>query len=103
MRLSDFIHKQGRKYSWTKIIKRYNQLDIPKDFWTPTQCPINEVLWNVIISLRKSGKTTNILLLILVIHELYGGCVGAYVREKDDMITPKELRKLFETIKKVDI
>lgn len=99
MRLSDFLPKNARKYSWTKIKKEYDKLGVPKEFWTPLTCPVNEILWHVIISLRKSGKTTNILLLIMVIHKLYGGCVGAYVREKEDMIAPKELRKLFETIK----
>ena len=98
MRLKDFLTKTETKYDWQAVRKQYDKLGIPKDFWSPFDCPLTECSWNVVISLRKSGKTTNLLLLGLILYKMYG-TVTQYVRQSDDMIKPMATKKLFETIK----
>ena len=87
-----------KKYNWKKILKRYNNLGIPSDVWTPTHIDFTSHIWNVIISIRATGKTTNLILLGLCMHAEYTKTVIQYIRQVADMITPKELHSLFNVI-----
>ena len=86
------------KYDFKKIFSEYKKLGIPKEYWQPINCDMS-VLWHVLISLRKSGKTTNLLLLGMIMNKLYGTMIG-YCRQTANQIVPKNCYTLFEVIKK---
>lgn len=64
----------GIKYNWKKIIKEYKSLGIPAEYDFTEIIPFdNESLkWYNINSERSVGKTTNILLMGMVMNKLYG-------------------------------
>ena len=81
-------------------LKLFNSLSIPKDVFNPAAEIIPRVGdWNLILSPRARGKTTNII--------LYGMCEYwtrgiqiQYIRQYDDMLTPSQVSDLFEVILK---
>lgn len=95
--------QQGIIYDWKLIAKEFKSLGIPKDVHTP---PINvfsrdfSIKYIVENSERSIGKTTNWLLLGMVMHKLYGTTIE-YIRQIVDMIMPKNM-KLFRTILEYD-
>ena len=92
----------GILYDWNKIIRAYKALKCPKDVYDPTptiktMTIDNNVKWYIGMSKRRVGKTTNYLLYGLIMFWLYGTHTY-YIRERDDMIAPRNSKKLFDTI-----
>lgn len=87
----------GIKYDYKLIKKEFNKLNVPKEFHTPINYNFNDSNYFVELSERSVGKTTNWLLWGMCQNKLYGTVIQ-YIRQTDDMITPKYLKQLFETI-----
>lgn len=83
------------KYDWTKIWKEYRRLGIPSDVWTPSHIDMDASNHKVIISSRSTGKTTNFILLGMIMNSIYGTVIQ-YVRHKE--LSKKKILKLCETI-----
>lgn len=79
------------------VIKLYNSLKIPKNVFNPVTDITAAGDWNVILSPRGVGKTTNMLLLGMCEHEINGTEIQ-YIRQYDDMLTPSRLANLFDVI-----
>lgn len=64
----------GIKYNWKKIMKNYRALGIPKEYDYSDIIPFeNEDLkWYNLNSERSVGKTTNLLLIGMVMNKMYG-------------------------------
>ena len=58
--------KKGIKYDFSLIRKEFKKLKIPKDVYNPLTIPLEWSKFNVLLSPRSKGKTTNILLLGLI-------------------------------------
>lgn len=89
--------ENGVEYNWEQIIKDFKRLKCPKTVWTPTELPFDKCNWFTLFSRRETGKTTNILLLVLLMYKSYG-TIGEYIRQTDDMLKPSALATLFKTI-----
>lgn len=89
--------KKGIKYDFSLIRKEFKRLKIPKDVYNPLTIPLEWSKFNVLLSPRSKGKTTNILLLGLIFNKLYG-TVLQYIRSSHDMITPSKAGSLFSVI-----
>lgn len=89
--------KNGIKYDWNLIKKDMRALKIPKEFHNPSNLPLESLHWFVEMSDRSRGKTTNWLLLGMGMHMRYGTTIE-YVRQIEDMITPKNSKDIFKTI-----
>ena len=87
----------GVKFDWKKIKAAMHQLGIPADVHNPEFLPLDAAKLFVCCSERNIGKTTNWLLLGMVMNDLYGTVIQ-YVRQREDMIAPKALKNLFDTI-----
>lgn len=92
----------GICYDWDLIIKAYKALKCPKDVYDPTstiKCMTidNDIKWYIGMSKRRVGKTTNFLLYGIIMFWLYGTHTY-YIRQRDDMIAPRNSKKLFDTI-----
>lgn len=76
----------------------FNSLKIPDDVFNPVRALSGRVGdWNVILSPRARGKTTNLLLWGMC-ENWTKGAVIQYIRQYDDMLTPTQINNLFEVI-----
>ena len=91
----------GIEYDWRKVKDEFRKLNIPKDVYSPMHLPFDKAKYNVLLSERSRGKTTNILLLGMCMHKLYGTTIE-YIRKKEDQITKKITINLFTTILEYD-
>ena len=91
----------GIEYDWRKVKDEFRKLNIPKDVYSPLHLPFDKAKYNVLLSERSRGKTTNILLLGMCMHKLYGTTIE-YIRKKEDQITKKITINLFTTILEYD-
>lgn len=92
----------GIAYDWKKILRAYKALKCPKDVYDPvpavkTMTIDNNIKWYIGMSKRRVGKTTNFLLIGIIMYWMYGTHTY-YVRDRDDNIAPKNSRKMFDTI-----
>lgn len=91
-------HQQhGYVIDWKAIFKLYNQLGCPKNVYNPSELPIDDAAWFVLTSERNTGKTTNLVLISMLLWAKYGS-VSAYIRQNDEMITPKEMKNFMNVI-----
>lgn len=89
--------ENGIKYDLQLIIREYKKLKCPKTVYDPTRLPLGRARWFALLSERSTGKTTNILLLGMIVNKLYGTQIQ-YIRQKETMIMPKNIQNLFATI-----
>ena len=87
----------GVQYDWKKICKEFAKLEIPADVYDPTTAPLEYCKYFVETSERNIGKTTNWILLGMVMNKLYGTQIQ-YIRQTENMIMPKALKNLFAVI-----
>ena len=86
------------KDNYKAAIKLYKSLSVPAD----TMDVLGEILpnertWNIILSARARGKTTNMLLWGMCLNACYGVEIQ-YIRQREQQIQPKYSEKLFEII-----
>lgn len=89
--------KFGIDYDYQKIRKEYKKLKCPSSVYNPLHIPFEKTKWNIIMSERNRGKTTNLLLLGLIFNKLYHTTV-IYIRTREEMIMKKNIEKLFDAI-----
>ena len=90
--------RYGIEYDWNLIKKEFQKLGIPKGVYNPYK--FHKVVsgkYIIDLSERDTGKSTNWLLLAMVINRLYGSEI-VYMRELVDMISPRNDAELFKTI-----
>ena len=81
----------------------WKKLKMPKDVaYDPFHIPMaykdrNRCGYYMLISKRGVGKTTSIVLIGMILFKLYG-CRTQYLRQTEEMTTPKNSNKLMETI-----
>ncbi len=88
----------GIAYDWEYIFKEYSKLGVPEGLYSPVHVPVTMVKYIVELSERATGKTTNWLLVGLIMWQRYG-TVAQYIRQSEDMIRPKVINKLFDVIR----
>ena len=87
----------GVAYDFNFLRKEYKKLKCPSDVYNPCHIPFEICKWNVILSERARGKTTNILLFGMIMFQHYGRGI-CYLRSNEPMITPKNSKDLFSNI-----
>lgn len=87
----------GIKYNWKKIIKRYKALGIPPEYDFTEIVPFDNdnLKWYNLNSERSVGKTTNLLLLGMVMNEMYGTQIQLV---RHHIAKASYYRELFNTI-----
>lgn len=89
----------GIEYDWKLLRKDFKTLKIPKEVYDTSKNPFETSYIFVDVSERSVGKTTNWLLLGMLMYVRYGTVIQ-YIRQNELMITPKNMKDLMETIKK---
>ena len=93
----DNNQQKGILIDWNFIFKEFKKLKCPPDVYDPTTFPINVVNWGVILSDRSKGKTTNWLIIGLLLYKHYGIQTG-YIRQTDAMTKSTKTRELFNVV-----
>lgn len=88
----------GIDYDWKTILKEYKKI-VPSEYHFITKIPFGKVGTVIELSERSIGKTTNFLILGMIMNQKYNTIIQ-YVRSKDDSIRPMALQDLFSTILK---
>lgn len=90
--------EHGIKYDFTRIRKEFYKLKCPENAYNPFKSHvIRSGQWYLDLSERSTGKSTNWILLGMVMNKLYGTQI-IYIREVVDMIRPAHSSQLFKTI-----
>lgn len=89
--------EKGIKIDWDKVRKEYHKLKCPKHVYNPLKPDFDIFGYIIAMSERSEGKTTNPLLVGMILFKLYG-IITHYIRYSPDMVTPKTLKDLFKTI-----
>lgn len=94
--------EHGVKYDFNLIKKEMAKLHCPPTVYNPFKSHvIASGKWYMDLSERSAGKSTNWILLGLVMNKLYESQI-IYIREMADMIRPAHSRQLFNTIIEFD-
>lgn len=89
--------KLGIKIDWKLVRKEYNKLHCPADSHNPLKADFSKCGYVIDLSDRSRGKTTNKLLVGLILFKLYG-IILHYVRQKKTDCEPKMLKDLYKTV-----
>ena len=65
--LNDTAHSV--KIDWKKAFDIYNKLGCPAEVYNPSELPIDKAAWFVLTSERNTGKTTNLVLLAMILPD----------------------------------
>lgn len=87
----------GIVIDWKMIRKAYDGLKIPKKYHRPHMDGIDHLGYIIDLSDRSRGKTTNKLLLGLLLYAAYGIQLH-YIRQNSDQCEPKQIKNLYETV-----
>lgn len=91
--------QRGVLYDWKIISKEFKKLNIPKDVYNPLHIPFDKANINVILSERSTGKTTNLLLLGMLINRMYSHRPRiSYMVDTSAHAQPKKISRIFDTI-----
>lgn len=90
--------RKGILYDWKKIRKEYKKLHCPKDVFYPLKCDWDRARFSLTMSDRSRGKTTNPLLVCLLMYRDYG-TTPHYLRMSKDDTRPMIMQDMFETIR----
>ena len=97
----DGKERLGMVYDWKKIKHEFTKLDIPNDCFNPCTAPIEHCDILTYISKRSKGKTTNWILIGMIMYLMYGTTIQ-YVRTDKDKIRPSIVEEIFKVIKGYD-
>lgn len=61
--------QKGVIVDWQKVFKYYDKLGCPKNVYNPSkEFKPESARWHILISTRSTGKTTNIVLIGMILH-----------------------------------
>lgn len=89
--------QRGILYDWKLIRKNFKKLNIPDNVYNPVYLPFERNKYFSINSERSIGKTTQFLLLGLLMYRMYGTKLH-YIRQTEQDIAPKYSAELFKTV-----
>lgn len=90
--------ENGIIVDWKKVKKYYDQLNCPKDIYNPSkELDFDAAEWFILISTRSTGKTTNIILIGMILFQMYG-IVVPYIRQTEMMTQKQYVDELLSVI-----
>ena len=82
---------------WKRFEKIFEKKGVADIVFNPLKFPIENFKYNIFLSERSRGKTTNFLLLGLLFNRRYGTVIQ-YIRQTEDDIKASNLKLLFDVI-----
>ena len=97
----DNKEEHGIIIDWPKVWKEYRRIikaaGIKEPIYDPTTAPVNDAKYFDLLSERASGKTTNWLIVGMILNQMYG-TQTQYIRQTEDMIKPSIAGEIFRVI-----
>jgi len=93
----DGLPDKGIKVDWKLVKREYKKLNIPSQYHYPLNCDPTQCGYAIDMSDRSRGKTTNKLILGLILYRLYG-IKMTYIRQSKNDVTKQNLETLYETV-----
>uniref|UniRef100_UPI003890E8EE hypothetical protein n=1 Tax=Treponema sp. TaxID=166 RepID=UPI003890E8EE len=91
--------QDGIEVNWQKVFSYYKALKMPKGIYNPAkELDPGAAEWFILISSRSTGKTTNLLIISIILFLMYG-ITTPYIRQRPDMTARQNIEKLFEVIR----
>lgn len=87
----------GIIYDWKYLKKEYKKLKCPKGVYDPFSVDFTKAAYAQVLSDRSQGKTTNPLLLGLIMYRDYG-TVTHVIRQSEEICQPKNIMDMCKTI-----
>ena len=97
----DAKEEHGIRYDWGLIKREFKKLKTPPEVYDPTSVPIESVNYVMELSTRSYGKTTQWLLMGLLMNQLYG-TTPIVIRQTEEMTAPKHAASLLDVIRTYD-
>lgn len=97
----DCDKNRGIIYNWKRLYKEYKKLKCPKHLYNPFTVDFSRGAYNMVLSDRSAGKTTNCILLGLLMYRDYG-TTPHIIRQSKEMCEPKNIKDMFRTILEFD-
>lgn len=101
MKYIDNDPKKGIEINWNKVKKELKKLNLPLHVYTPIVEPLYTCKYHFLLSERSVGKTTNLILLGMILYREYG-IITHYIRTREEYITPKNIKDLMSVITSSD-
>lgn len=92
----------GIQYDWNAIRKVFRGLKTPANLWDPTEVPWESIAYDVELSTRATGKTTQAILFGMCARKVYPGFQIGIMRCREEQIMPKNVSKMLDTIRSYD-
>lgn len=93
----DGKQKLGIKIDWKLVRKEFRKLHCPVEAHNPLKADMEKCGYVIDLSDRSRGKTTNKLIVGLILFKLYGINLH-YIRQKSEDCELKNIRKLYDTV-----
>lgn len=87
----------GIKIDWIRVRKEYDKLGIPAEYHDPLKPDFSRIGYSIDLSDRSRGKTTNKLLVGLILWQMYGIHLH-YIRTNSRQCEPRNVRQLYDTV-----
>ena len=97
----DNKEEHGIRYDWNMIRREFRKLKTPPEVYDPTSVPIEGVNYIIELSTRSFGKTTQWILMGLLMNKLYG-TTPIIIRQTEEMTAPKHAASLLDVIRVYD-
>ena len=88
---------QGVIFDWEQVKREWDKLKVPYGYYNPLNAIAHGARWNIAASTRSVGKTTQVLLLGMILNKLYGTQI-CYVRSHAKEANQLKLETLFNVI-----
>lgn len=88
---------RGILIDWKAVRREYKRLKIPKQYYYPLRPDFSKISYVVSMSQRARGKTTQLLILGLVLYAMYG-IIPHYIRQFSRQCEPMNIRDLFDVV-----
>ena len=89
----------GVDYDWKEIRRVYRGLKVPSGYWDPCEVPWESIAYDVELSTRITGKTTNAILFGMCARKLYPFFQLGLLRCREEQIMPKNISQMLDTIR----
>ena len=89
---------QGILYDWKKIMQFYKKLHVPPEYDYSDILPFDKPYkWHLLLSMKSVGKTTQLLLIGLIMYKMYGTCIQLCRHHMDNATYYDRLFSLINT------
>lgn len=92
----------GIDYDYPKARRAFRALKVPENVWNPTDVPWESVAYDIELSTRSTGKTTNAILWGMVMRSLYPDFTIVLLRCREAQITEGKTKTLLDVIRTYD-